>query len=662
MRIILLYIYVFLSISQTHAQQQYQDSLKLILETKNSEEKYQAAYQLGLQNKFNQPSSAIQYFSIITNSTSADQLLRAKSLQQIAGIYYRQGDFGKSKENYIAALAYFETLGQNQYEAEVLYSLGSIYLYQGNLAQSAEHYLNALRLHETMSNKVGMLSCYEALGNVYARQNNFTRSIEYTQKAITLYEQSANSMQALVAYESLGNAYLKTGNYIKASEYLNKALQSYKKLKNQAGIAYIYYQLGVVEQRKNSNSRAIDFFRVSKDIASKLNLQQILIQTNNALANCYLVDNKFAEATDLFTSNVKLAQKAGMNLELEEAYSGLERIYQLTSQTSKAKTFGTLSRDLRDSLYNDSMLKKLNDLQLNYEAEKQQREIDLLSKEQQLRQTELLSVRKQNRIITYAAIVAFIFIVFLVVLYFQNKRIAVNLNKQTEELIRLNKVKDRFFSIISHDLRNNLTSMKLYFDLISNPAYSPSDTKDITKQISNSVENTIDLLENLLVWASTQIKGIPINIARVDMDYIIEQNIKLVIGNAAHKNIQILYNNDDPFYVLADTDMINLVVRNLLSNAIKFTRDGGQIAIEISTISKEGIISIRDNGVGIGSDNLQKLFDQHLHPTTKGTGNEKGTGLGLMLCKDFMEKNNGRIWVESEKDKGSVFSFSLPLA
>jgi two-component system, sensor histidine kinase and response regulator len=661
-RIILLCIYLFMCLSQIKAQQQSQDSLKQILETKVGEEKFQTAYQLGLLNKFSQPSSAIQYFSIIINSTTADQLLRAKSLQQIAGIYYRQGDFVKSKENYNDALTYFETLGQNQYEAEVLYSLGSIYLYQGNLAQSAEYYLKALRLHESMSNKVGMLSCYEALGNVYARQNNFTRSIEYTQKAITLYEQSANSMQALVAYESLGNAYLKTGNYIKASEYLNKALQSYKKLNNQAGIAYIYYQLGVVEQRKNSNSQAIDFFKVSKDIASKLNLQQILIQTNNGLANCYLVENKFVEATDLFTSNIKLAQKAGMNLELEEAYSGLERIYQLTSQTSKAKTFGTLSRDLRDSLYNDSMLKKLNDLQLNYEAEKQQREIDLLSKEQELRQTELLSVRKQNRIITFAAIVAFIFIVFLVVLYFQNKRIAVNLNKQTEELIRLNKVKDRFFSIISHDLRNNLTSMKLYFDLISNPAYSPSDTKDITKQISGSVENTIDLLENLLVWASTQIKGIPINIVRVDMDYIIEQNIKLMIGNAAHKNIQILYTNDDPFYVLADTDMINLVVRNLLSNAIKFTRDGGQIAIEISTISKEGIIAIRDNGVGIGSDNLQKLFDQHLHPSTKGTGNEKGTGLGLMLCKDFMEKNNGRIWVESEKDKGSVFSFSLPLA
>jgi tetratricopeptide (TPR) repeat protein len=126
-------------------------------------------------------------------------------------------------------------------------------------------------------------------------------------------------MQALVAYESLGNAYLKTGNYIKASEYLNKALQSYKKLKNQAGIAYIYYQLGVVEQRKNSNSRAIDFFRVSKDIASKLNLQQILIQTNNALANCYLVENKFAEATDLFTSNVKLALKGFTNLPAKQA-------------------------------------------------------------------------------------------------------------------------------------------------------------------------------------------------------------------------------------------------------------------------------------------------------------------------------------------------------
>ncbi len=661
MRIFLLCISVFLLYNQGYAQQQNTDSLKQVVETKSGSERDQAAYQLGLQYKFNQPASAVQYFTVIISSASADPFLRAKSFQQIAGIYYRQGDFAKAKDNYNEAFIIFESLSQNQYEAEVLYSLGSISLYQGNLAQAADYYLRSLRLYESANYKVGMLSCYEALGNVYARQNNFTRSIEYTQKAIALYEQSANSMQALVAYESLGNAYLKSGNYTKASEYFNKALVSYKKLNNQAGVAYIYYQLGVVAQRKNNNKSAIDYFQLSKEIATKLNLQQILIQTNNGLANCYLSENKLEEATLLFSSNVKLAQKAGMNLELEEAYSGLERIYQLTSQTGKAKTFGSLSRDLRDSLYNDSMLKKLNDLQLNYEAEKQQREIDLLSKEQQLRETELQSVRQQNRIITYAAVVAFLLIIVLMVLYFQNKRIAINLNKQTEELIRLNTVKDRFFSIISHDLRNNLTSMKLYFDLISNPAYSPGDTKDITKQIAGSVENTIDLLENLLVWASSQIKGIPINITRINMDEVIEQNIKLVIANAAQKNIAMHYPNIEPVFVLADKDMINLVVRNLLSNAIKFTADSGEIHIDLATATNEAIVSIRDNGVGIGKDNLSKLFDQHAHPSTKGTANEKGTGLGLMLCKDFIEKNNGRIWVESEKDKGSVFNFSVPL-
>jgi signal transduction histidine kinase len=233
--------------------------------------------------------------------------------------------------------------------------------------------------------------------------------------------------------------------------------------------------------------------------------------------------------------------------------------------------------------------------------------------------------------------------------------------EQKEKLDQLNTVKDRFFSIISHDLRNNLTTMKLYFDLISNKNYVPGDTTEITRQISGSVENTIDLLENLLVWASAQIKGIPIHIQKLNVHTLSQENINLLSSIAAQKNIELINNVDEHTTAFADIDMINLVLRNLITNAIKFTPENGVVELNASSSLIECVVEVKDNGVGISPENFNRLFNQHEHPTTKGTANEKGTGLGLMLCKDFVERNGGKIWVTSEKDKGTSFFFTLPL-
>jgi signal transduction histidine kinase len=203
--------------------------------------------------------------------------------------------------------------------------------------------------------------------------------------------------------------------------------------------------------------------------------------------------------------------------------------------------------------------------------------------------------------------------------------------------------------------------MKLYFDLIGNKDYVPEDNSEITRQISGSVENTIDLLENLLVWASAQIKGIPIHIQKLYLHTLAEENISLVNSLAHQKNISMQNDVSESAIAYGDIDMINLVLRNLISNAIKFTGENGHIQIASSMSAGECIVSVKDNGVGISEDNLEKLFDQHQHPSTKGTANEKGTGLGLMLCKEFVERNGGRIWVESTKDIGTTFFFTLPL-
>jgi signal transduction histidine kinase len=145
------------------------------------------------------------------------------------------------------------------------------------------------------------------------------------------------------------------------------------------------------------------------------------------------------------------------------------------------------------------------------------------------------------------------------------------------------------------------------------------------------------------------------------MHTLVQENINLLSGAAHQKNITLQNNVTEDAVAFGDIDMINLVMRNLITNAIKFTGENGLVSVHSTTENNNRIIAIQDNGVGMSLENMKKLFNQHLHPTTKGTANEKGTGLGLILCKDFITRNGGNIWVESTKNKGTTFFFSLPL-
>jgi signal transduction histidine kinase/uncharacterized protein HemY len=639
------------------------DSLESQLNKYTGAERISILKQLGDAYRSNNPSVALSHYEAMIASNGIDVPTKAYALTQAGHIVFRKADFNKARNYYTEAVNLYGETQQQKPEADALVALGGVYFAQGNLSIAADLYLRALRYYEANADQSGMMNCYSALADVYARQNNFSKTIEYNQKAIARYEQSANKMQALVGYETIGNAYMKLNNYSKAIEFFNKALRAYKDLNNQAGIANISIQLGTAEQKLGNTKKAFNYFNQAQLFASNLKLQQFKVQAMLGKANCYITDGDFGNAEKLLGESIKITQKLGMNLELEEAYSALERIYQLTSESSKAKAFGTLSRDLRDSLYNDSILKSLSDLQLRFDTEKQQREIESLSKDQQIRETELKRIRQLNQLYGWGA--AIIVITFSILLFFfiQNKRYAANLQKQTDELTRLNVVKDRFFSIISHDLRNNMTMMKLYFDLISNPNYKAEDNTEITKQIANSVENTIDLLENLLVWASSQIKGLPINPMAIELQPFIQKTIDLLSASAQQKRISILLQCQTGQTAFADKDMLSLVIRNLIANAIKFTNEHGTIIVNVQQHSTTQVmLSVKDNGVGISAENLKKLFDQHSHPTTKGTGNEKGTGLGLLLCKDFVERNKGKIWVESDKEKGTTFYVLLPMA
>jgi signal transduction histidine kinase len=219
-------------------------------------------------------------------------------------------------------------------------------------------------------------------------------------------------------------------------------------------------------------------------------------------------------------------------------------------------------------------------------------------------------------------------------------------------------------SILGHDLKspfNNLLGLSeaLMEDIRK---LDIDEIEDYANKINKSAQNTNNLLEDILMWARTQQGKMPFEPQILSFKDICRDALDVLNPNANSKNISINYSAEDHIIVFADADMLKTVLRNLVSNAIKFTNNGG--AVNISAVENSGnvIISVSDNGIGIAPEDLVKLFDLSQVITTKGTAKETGTGLGLFLCKEFVEKHGGKIWVESEAGKGSDFKFTLPLS
>ena len=233
---------------------------------------------------------------------------------------------------------------------------------------------------------------------------------------------------------------------------------------------------------------------------------------------------------------------------------------------------------------------------------------------------------------------------------------------QKGQLKELNQLKDKLFSIISHDLKGPLNSLRSVLDLVSKGGLSADELQELTGSLNERVNQTYHLLENLLNWAKSQMEGKTINPQEIDIRELAQANQKLFAKIAEDKHIEIINQVPQDSFVFADKDMINLVIRNLISNAIKFTDSHGKIMIS-SEIDKNGKrkVSISDNGQGIPQEKQALLFDIRNSFSTLGTKEEAGTGLGLGLCKDSIEKNHGRIWVESQEGVGSTFHFVLPI-
>lgn len=246
----------------------------------------------------------------------------------------------------------------------------------------------------------------------------------------------------------------------------------------------------------------------------------------------------------------------------------------------------------------------------------------------------------------------------------EQKKLLDELSTSEMQLKELNANKDKIFSIISHDLKSPFNAILGYTNILNEEMNNLSleEKKEMVEFINVSAKQYFSLLNNLLHWANFKKDNFELEKEKINLKNIIEENIKLLLANANEKNIRIEINIPDEFIGYGDKNILSSIIQNLISNAIKFTNQNGLIRVEACKKDSSIIISIQDNGVGIAEENLVKLFRDDSIFSTRGTKNEKGTGLGLLLVKELIEKNGGTIWVESQINVGTKFSFTIPLA
>lgn len=244
-----------------------------------------------------------------------------------------------------------------------------------------------------------------------------------------------------------------------------------------------------------------------------------------------------------------------------------------------------------------------------------------------------------------------------------NSRMLEELKESREKLDKLNTTKDKFFSIIAHDLKNPFAALSLSSELIIRMLQKNNlDVKKLTDYvnvIADSASTGRKLLDNLLKWSMSQFGNIDYNPVMIKLNDAVRESVSPLVTSAKNKKIEIKSFIPDDYFVIADSVMLETVLRNLVSNAIKFTKARGEVMISARKRKDEIIVSVKDNGVGISKEVMRRLFRIEDKYTSQGTAKEKGTGLGLILCKEFVEKHGGKIWVNSTVGKGSEFKFTL---
>lgn len=609
---------------------------------------------------------------------SNDMLKVSYSLSNLSFSLQNLKRYSEAMDALKRAASICNSIGNAQDEALINQQIAALYKNLQDLNRSLEYALKAVNINLSNNITTGLANNYNFIGLLHKDLKNFDLAEEYFLKSLKIWQQEKNEEGLSNTYNNLGIVYDEKKDAQKALEYYSKSLELSKKLEDLKGIAVAYNNIGYLSIRINQIDAGIDSYLKSIKISHDLNDIESYLNTYNNIAIAYLKKNNIEKSEEYVNLVLKEFDKVKDLAIIQETYKILSNINSKKGNFKKAFEYKTIELAYNDTLYTQQQTSNIIEMQTRFETEAKEREIQILKKDNDIKQLEFERQRFFQRILI---IISILFLIILVGgamsfryirrsnklleqknIEFENANI--KLIESEKNLRELNATKDKLFSIIAHDLKNPFNALMGFSDLLDKNYnfLSEEERKEYIGVVSDSTQNLYKLLDNLLQWTRTQTGAITYISENFKLYPLIKQEVDILSPNADKKKININLKVDETQNVFADKNSIATVVRNLVSNAIKFTSNGGWIEIDAKQNNKYVEISVSDSGIGIKGDDIDKIFMLDSSFTTKGTANESGTGLGLLLCKEFVEKNNGKIWAESKKGKGSTFYFTLPLS
>jgi signal transduction histidine kinase len=613
-----------------------------------------------------------------TTKSDKDKIQLYISLSQ----YYQQKQADSATFYAIQGLKLATHLHDRKAQGQMLYQLGLINITHDNLSTAHQHLIAALEIFVSLKDRKNMILTYEELGIVEGKNGNVTKATEYLNKAIQISKEAKDTLDMVQSYLKLGCIEELNDNTTKALSYYKRAEELNKTLPLSKINLSILHHIGKVHLKSGNHANAITHFKkgiaqtdnptsVHKHISfltqageahrQSGNDDSALIYHKDALAKAQkfslpeeqakvlikIADIVKESSTDKSLEHLKIALSIAKDIShpklAAEVYRAMAEIYRQQERYDDALFTLEQQHTLLDSLFIINKSQELAGLQ---------------AKNALIESTERLHLVNQERKFEITTAIVVILMVLLVAfLAWSNARKTKAMNIRLAES---NQVKDRLFSIIGHDLRGPIGNMPQLLSILEMDGIPVEEQKEIIGILKQQSEASFEVLTSLLNWGKIQLQGVAVSMTDFTPKGLVDKNIGVLLKQAKDKSITITNEVPADLSLFADASHFDFIIRNLLSNAIKFSYPNGSINICSQESNEKELIVflVKDTGAGIGMEQQRQFLRTNID-VSYGTKGEKGTGLGLLLIKEFIQSNGGKIWLESEEKKGSIFYFSL---
>lgn len=665
---------IFLSSVQSQTQV---DSLKGLLSKSEGKTKIKLLVKIGYFLSSENPNEAIKYLNeaIELSDRTNNKWNKADALFNKGVALWHLGEINQSDKYYENAIEIYEEFNDSLSMIKVLNSQAINHQMKGNVDLAFETFLRSLDFAKKMGDKATIFNTLLNIGIMYDNNSNYDKCLHYYYEALKYADEVDRSSVALLQ-SYVAEVYLTLKNYEKAEEYIKNAIKNSLLSNDTNSLIWAYSGLGKIELDKKNFAKAEYYFKESLSLSRKTEFKLEIIHSLTDLGKFYKTINNFSQAEKNFNEALQLGNEMSSLSDLNLIYRELSSLYYQKQDFKKAYEYHEKYKLYSDSLFVISNNEKFLELQTKQELKQKERETELLMHENELQKKIINSQKIIALVISLLAIASIIFIWLLLrnrnkilkakdLLLIKNDEIdnnRIEISEKNAVLAGLNTTKDKFFSIIAHDLRNPIAAfvniselLELDYDRISD-----KDKREIISQMNSSSKNLIRLLENLLTWARLSSNKIDVFSESVLMKDILEASCYPYLQSAHNKKINITINVPDELVIETDKFIIQTIIGNLINNAIKFSNQHSEIIVNLTSTNTAHKLVIKDNGIGIEESQLRNIFVLGKVSTGRGTMGEGGTGLGLVLVKELIEKLKWQIEVKSKVNAGSEFIITIP--